>query len=179
MRITQIVLGLVLVFSLLLSPISIFAQNDASPSAEKVDVYGLFWPIVPGTTLADSTFFLKQIKESLLGMMKFGNVAQAENKMAISEKRLVEAAKLVEDKDFGNAVKSIELSSQARVKALELKKKAVEEKADTVELVNKLVKSFENQQKALIYLESQMNGDEKAKMDEILKQMPLQISEAK
>ena len=154
-------------------------ENNTSPTSEKVDVYGLFWPIVPGKTVGDPMFMLKQLKESLSGMFVFGNVGKSEHQIQISEKRLVEAAKLIENKDFSNAVKSIEMNAEARKSALLLKKKAIEEKADALELTNKLVKSLGNQEKALIYLQSQMGENEKAKMNEILKQIPLQISEAK
>lgn len=169
--------ALVLVFTLLLTPV--FAQDEQASDSAKVDVYGLFWPVVPGKTLGDPMFMFKQLKETFGGMFIFGTVAKSEYQLELSEKRLVEAAKLTEDKDFGNAVKSIELNTEARVEALKLKKRAVEEKADTLELTNKLVKSFENQEKALLFLSSQMTDEQKNKLSETLKELPLQISEAK
>jgi len=165
----------------LLSPIQTFAQdsNESSKSGEIVDVYAMFWPVVPGKTVADPMFWAKQLKETFGGMFSFGLVSKSNYQIELSEKRLVEANKLLEDKDYANALKSLDLNEAARGKAVEIKKKALEEKADTLELTNRLVKSLQNQEKALKFLVTQVPEDQKGRLDEIIKDLPLQISEAK
>lgn len=170
----------ILTLNIFFSPVSVSAhENEASEAGETVDVYGLFWPVVPGTTVADSMFWFKQIKEGVSGLFTFGNVKKSEYQIEISEKRLVEAYKLFQDKDYPNAQKSLDLNKAARDGALKLKKKAVEEKADALELTNKLVKSLQNQEKALVYLMTQVSEDQKPKIEGFLKDLPLQTSEAK
>lgn len=169
----------VLIFTLniFFSPVTIFAQNPAPAPA--VDVYAAFWPIVPGTTVADSMFWAKQLKESLGGIFSFGNISKSERQIGIAEKRLVEAYKLLENKDYSNMLKSLELNKAARDEALKLKKAAVDQKQDVKELTNRLVPSLEKQQQALIFIESKVSEDQKGKITEIVNQLTLQISEAK
>jgi len=177
MRAFVIAFLLVIVFLL---PLQTFAQeNQASPSAQTVDVYSLFWPVVPGKTVSDSMFWAKQLKENLGGLFKFGSINQASYKTEIAEKRFVESYKLLEDKDYDNAFKSLELNKAARAEAVKLKKKALEEKQDTLELTKKLVKSLENQQKALIFIQTQLPEDQKSKLEAMINELTLQTSEAK
>lgn len=199
---------LLIFFGLLLSPVAVFADhtdepvhvvaqgesatNDSMPAASdltqeemnntssgSVDVASLFWPIVPGTTVADGTFFLKQIKEAFSGMMKFNNIDKAEYNVELSEKRIVEANKLIAEKDFGNALKSLEMSAGKREEAIELKRKSLEAGDDVLELVNRMVPSFEKQKQVLQYFSVAMPADQKTVVDEQLKNIDLQISEAK
>ena len=208
MRDLIVVVNLILVFSLLVFPVAVFADHtddpvhvvaqgesansDSMPEASEmtqegmnetssgsVDVASLFWPIVPGTTVADGTFFLKQIKEAFSGMMKFNNIDKAEYNVELSEKRIVEANKLVEEKDFANALKSLEMSAGKREEAIELKRKSLEAGDDVLELVNKMVPSFEKQKQVLTFFSLTMPADQKAIVDEQLKNIDLQISEAK
>lgn len=190
-------------FSLLLSPVATFADhtdessyiaqtNDPMPPASdmtqegmnntssgSVDVASIFWPIVPGTTVGDGTFFLKQIKEALTGMMKFGNIDKANYYTELSEKRIVEANKLVENQDYDNALKSLQMSEDMRKTALSSKKKAVEAKEDTLELVNSMVDSFEKQKQVLTFFSVAVPADQKAEVEEDIRNIDLQISEAK
>jgi hypothetical protein len=181
MKLLTAIIGFIFALSLFFSPTGIHAAGDpeASGSAQTVDVYSLFWPIVPGKTVADSMFWVKQLKETFSGMFSFGNVNKSKYQIDLSEKRLVEAYKLIQDKDYANAQKSLDLNKAARDEALKLKKKAIEEKADALELTNRLVKSLENQEKALMFLATQLPDDQKAKIQGFLKDLPLQISEAK
>ena len=172
--------AILLSLSIFFTPLSISAAvNEASKAGETVDVYGLFWPVVPGTTVADSMFWFKQLKEGISGLFTFGNIKKSGHQIEISEKRLIEAYKLFENKDYTNAQKSLDLNKKARDEALKLKKKAVEEKADALELTNKLVKSLQNQEKALAFLMTKVPEDQKAKIEGFLKDLPLQTSEAK
>lgn len=181
MRILSFIIGIILVINFLAFPLQIFAQDsEASPEAvETVDVYALFWPIVPGKTVNDSMFWLKQLKESFGGMFSFGNINKSENEISISEKRLVEANKLFEDKDYPNAVKTLDMNKKNRDSALDFLKKAKDEKRDVDELKSRLVSSLENQQTVLIFLQTKLPEDQKTKLGEIVKDLTLQISEAR
>ncbi len=192
---------LLMLINIFVSPGLTFAQNDPTttqtesltddnqtPETEEglnqmtsgsVDVASIFWPIVPGTTVADGTFFLKQIKEALTGMMKFGNINKANYYTELSEKRIVEANKLIEDKDYPNALKSLKMSEDMRKNAIASKKKAVEAKEDTLELINRMVASFEKQKQVLQFFSLAVPADQKAEVDEDIKNIELQISEAK
>lgn len=176
----KLITTLLLIFSLLFLPNPILAQSPSpEPQVETVDVYALFWPIVPGKTAADPMFFLKQLKESFDGFFKSGEIAQSEYQMELSQKRLVEANKLVDDKDYGNAKKSLEMNKSNRHKAVELKRKALEKNLEIGELTPKLVESLEKQQKALDFLITQFPADQQAEVTETIGDLTLQISEAK
>ncbi len=174
-KIVSCLLVFLFVLNILFTPSAILAQNEN----DKVDVYALFWPIVPGTTVADGMFWAKQLKEGLSGMFTFGNLNKAGYEIELSEKRLVEATKLVEDKDYSNALKSLKLNKSNREEAVKLQKKAREEKADANELTLKLGKSLEKQQEALTYLATQFPDDQKGDVNEMVLGLVLQISEAK
>lgn len=194
------------IFNFLISPVLVLADhaenksqtiaqaNDSMPAASdmemtqeemntassgSVDVASIFWPIVPGTTVADGTFFFKQMKEAFTAMMKFNNIDKAKYYVELSEKRIVEANKLIESKDYANALKSLQMSEDQRKTAIDLKRKAAENKEDVLELVNTMVSSFEKQKQVLQFFSVSMPADQKASVDEDLKNIELQISEAK
>lgn len=190
MRLLSTLAVFIFVFTFILSPVH--AQtNNMTPAADEtqsmennqtagaVDVAPIFWPIVPGTTVADGTFFLKQIRESLQGMFTFGNIAQAKYQTELSEKRIVEANKLIEVKDYGNAVKSIIMSEERRKAGIESKRKAAEAKEDTVELVSMMVDAFSKEKQVLEYFALAMPAEQKDTVNQQLKNIDLQISEAK
>lgn len=163
-----------------MAPASDVTQEEMnSTSAGSVDVASLFWPIVPGTTVADGTFFLKQIKEALTGMIKFGNIDKAKYYTELSEKRIVEANKLIQEKNYPSALKSLKMSEEMRKTALSSKKKAVESKEEALDLINQMVASFEKQKQVLEYFSVAMPADQKATVDEFIKNIGLQTSEAK
>lgn len=181
MRILSFFISIIFVINFLAFPLNIFAQDpESSPeTVETVDVYAVFWPIVPGKTVNDSMFWVKQLKESFGGMFSFGNINKSENQITISEKRLVEANKLFEDKDYPNALKTLDMNKANRDSALDFLKKAKDEKRDVDELKSRLVSSLENQQLVLKYLETKVPNDQKSKLAEIIKDLTLQISEAR
>jgi hypothetical protein len=172
MFLAKTVLVFILTLTLLFPSSSVLAQ-------EKVDVYALFWPVVPGTTIADSMFWAKQLKEAFGGFFKSGNIDQSGYQIELSEKRLVEANKLVEDKDYSNALKSLKLNKSHRDEAVRLLKQAREEEEDANELTGKISKSLEKQKDALAYIASQLPEDEKKQVNEMVVALILQISEAK
>lgn len=192
------------IFNFLISPVLVLADhsdnnsqaiaqtNDSMPAASdmtqeemnnmssgSVDVASIFWPIVPGTTVADGTFFFKQMKEAFTAMMKFNSIDKARYYVELSEKRIVEANKLIEDKDYSNALKSLKMSEDQRKTAIDLKRKAAENKEDVLELVNAMVSSFEKQKQVLQFFSVSMPADQKGQVDEDIKNIDLQISEAK
>lgn len=181
MKILTVILSLVISLNVLIFPSSSFANDaeDATSSAEPVDVYAVFWPIVPGRTVADSMFWVKQLKEGLGGFFSFGDINKSGYEISLAEKRLVEANKLFEDKNYDNAQKSLGLNKQNRDTALKLMKKAQEEKRKVDELKSKLVTSLQNQETVLKYLVTQLPDDQKSKIEEIIKDLTLQISEAR
>ncbi len=167
---------------LLISPSGSFAQSpkpSASPESEVIDVYALFWPITAGQTVADGTFFFKQLKESFAGFFKSGNIGKSEHQLELSEKRLVEATKLLETQDFANAKKSLDMNLANRDEAVRLKKAAIDSNEDTRELTLKLIKSLENQQKSIAYIATLFPVEQQAPITEVANKITLQISEVK
>lgn len=183
MRILSVLVSLVFLLSLFTFPLTISAQDDAQQPAEEtveeIDVYAVFWPIVPGKTVADSMFWAKQLKENFSGFFSFGAINQSKYQIELSEKRLVEANKLFDDKDYSNAQKSLDLNKNHRDEAIILLKKARDEKRKVDELSGRLVTSLENQEKVLKFLLTKLPGDQKGKINEILGDLTLQISEAR
>lgn len=181
MRLRNLIISLAIVLSIILVPSFTSAHETGDPNHthETVDVYGMFWPIVPGTTVADSTFFLKQIRETFSGLFKTSNLAKAEYQTELSEKRFVEAFKLFEAKDYDNAFKSLQMNQENRKVALEAKRKAKEANQDVLGVSTEMVKSLENQQKALVFIQSQVPQNEQTQLQPQIDQLTLQISEAK
>lgn len=181
MKFYSLLVNLLLVLSLLISPVAINAQSEATSAGdmENIDVYALFWPIVPGKTVADSTFWLKQLKESMGGFFSFGDISKSKYQIELSEKRLVEANKLFENKDYVNAFKSLDLNKQHRNQAVLIMKKAQEEKRKVGELKTRIVTSLENQQLVLRGLLTRIPPDIQGKVEEIVDQFTLQISESR
>lgn len=153
--------------------------QSPNPQPETIDINAVFWPIVPGKTVADPMFWAKQFKESFDGFFKSGEVNKSKYQIDLSEKRLVEANKLVQDKDYGNALKSLNLNKARRDQAVELKRKAQEKNKDVNELTPKLVKSLENQLKAYSFLQTQFPANLQDQIKPMISDLSLQISEAK
>lgn len=187
MKLTKLLASLILIFAIFASSLSVYAQGDTGTetsdsgenSVEKVDVYAVFWPIVPGKTVADSMFWAKQLKENFGGFFSFGDINQSKFQIELSEKRLVEANKLFEDKDYASAEKSLAMNKQNRDKAVALMKKAYEEKRNVDELKSRLVSSLENQQMVIQYLASQVPEDQASELNQIAEELTLQISESR
>ena len=180
MSVNKLILSLLIIVSLFFSP-AVLAQDNGQvvETPEKVDVYAVFWPIVPGNTVADSMFWAKQLKETMMGFFSFGTINQSKYQIELSEKRLVEANKLFEDKNYNNAEKSLDLNKNHRDSAIDYLKKARDEKRNVDELSARLVTSLENQQKVINYLITLVPEDQKQKLGEISKDLTLQISEAR
>lgn len=187
LNIAKKLVSLFLLF-LLLVPVSLTLAQDndkgqepsATESSKSADAYALFWPVVPGKTIKDSTFFLKQLKESFGEFFSFGEISKSEYQINLSEKRLVEAFKLfTEDKDFSNAFKTLDMNKQNRDKSLEYLKKTQEAKKEVKELRIRLSSSLEKQQTVIKGLLSKVPEEQKGKLSEIIEKLTLQISEAR
>lgn len=176
MKLVTAVLVLLFTLNIFFTPSSSFAQDE---KVEAVDIYAVFWPVVPGTTVADSMFWAKQLKEGFSGFFTFGEINQSKYQIELSEKRLVESAKLVENKDYSNALKSLNLNKSHRSQAVELKRKALEKNEDVSELAVGLVESLQDQQKALGFLASQFPEDQRNDVQTMADELTFQISEAK
>lgn len=184
MKILTLFISLLFSINLLIFPVSVFGQDEIkdnpAPSSEKIDVYALFWPIVPGRTNKDSMFWVKQLKESVGDFFSFGDINKSQYQITLSEKRLVESYKLfIEDKDFDNAEKTLDMNKTHRDSAVRYMKKAQEEQRKVGELKARLVTSLENQQLVLNNIIGKIPEDRKNKIETIIEQFTLQISEAK
>lgn len=179
MKILNLLTAVLISISLFIFPAYIKAQDESSNSAE-IDVYAMFWPVVPGKTINDSMFWVKQLKESFGDIFSFGDINKSKYQISLSEKRLVEAYKLFTvDKDYSNAEKTLEMNKANRDKAVAYMKKAQEEKRKVGELKTQLVPSLENQQLVLKSLLSKLPEENKVKVNKIVEELTLQISEAK
>lgn len=168
-RIKFLVLSALLV-SLLLVPYSTSAQseNTASPSGT-IDIYAVFWPLVPGRTMGDSMYPLKLFKETIGDWFSFGDVKKAEYYTTLSEKRALEIYKLfIDNKDYNNGAKTLEANQQYLKKAFDLIKKAEkdQQKVDTVK--GKFATSLENQEKIFKLLQFQLPDDQKNQFNKAL-----------
>lgn len=184
MKILTLFVSFLFSLNVLIFPVLTFAQdemeNKPEASTEAIDVYAIFWPIVPGKTVKDSMFWLKQLKESAGGFFSFGDINKSKYEITLAEKRLVEAYKLfTEDKDYGNAQKSLEMNKGNSDRAVAYMKKAQEANRKVGELKARLVSSLENQQIVLQNLTTKLPEDQKEKLNEIIEKLTLQISEAK
>ena len=74
----------------------VFAQNPSVTSSPKT-TFEAFWPMTAGKTVDDSLYFLKIWKETLRGIIVFGNPQKAEYAVYLGTKRILEADKLFND----------------------------------------------------------------------------------
>lgn len=94
---------------------SIWAVSPSpSPSVEPsmapistTNSFELFWPLVAGKTINDSTYPVKILKENLRGYFIFGKPQKADYYVFLGTKRMLEVEKLLDEKDMANAEKTI------------------------------------------------------------------------
>lgn len=140
------ILGILTVIFLLImfwGPVK--AQEESTPEPQNVSSYEMFWPIVAGKTKGDSLYSLKLLKEKIRGFFIFGSFKKAEYNITLSEKRTVEAEKLLNEGDFENAEETFDLLMKKREKALEYIEKATKSGIDTASLKNRMLSSLEKQ----------------------------------
>lgn len=164
-------------FLLFLFPALSFAQDrtiSGSPSPglvsdNTIDVYAVFWPLVPGKTMGDSLYSLKIFKETIGGWFIFGDIKKAEYNITLSEKRALETYKLfIDNKDYKNASKTLDVNQKYLKKTFDLIKKAEKDQKRVDGLKGKFTTSLENQQKLFKLIQSQGPDDQKSQFDKAL-----------
>lgn len=135
-------LVMVLTIVVLFTASNTFAQNF-SPSTE-FNPNAVFWPLSAGKTVDDSLYFLKQWKETLRGLIIFGQIQKADYQLTLTTKRLLEADKLMQEKKTDAALKTLDLArlqidsiltNVEKVKKNEIK---TETKLSMIDRLNKL-----------------------------------------
>lgn len=165
-------------FLLILFPALSFAQdrtNSASPtpagsvSDNTIDVYAVFWPLVPGKTMEDSLYPLKIFKETIGEWFSFGDIKKAQYNITLSEKRALEAYKLfMDNKDYNNGPKTLDVNQKLLKRTFDLIKKAEKDQKRVDGVKGKFTSSLENQQKLFKLIQSQVPDDQKGKFDKAL-----------
>lgn len=106
------------------SAAKVFALENSpsvASSSALVSTYELFWPITAGRTMNDSSYWIKGLKESLRGLIIFGDLKKASYNLELSDKRMVEAEKLFIDiKNYQNGKKTLDEAKLKRDQALKL-----------------------------------------------------------
>lgn len=145
----------------------IMEASEESDEVEKVDSFDMFWPIVAGKSRGNSLYFLKSFKEKLRGFLIFSDFKKAEYKIMLADKRTVEAEKLLMvDKDFDNGKKTLEDGKKDRQMAVSRLEKATASGIDTTGLKDKILSSFEKEQKLLKSMKLTVSDEGKSMIDE-------------
>lgn len=107
--VVKIFLAILLAIAVMVTVSNNTYAQDSSPSAEfNPDV--VFWPLSAGKTIDDSLYFLKQWKETLRGLIIFGQIQKADYQLTLATKRLLEADKLMQQQKFDAASKTLDLA---------------------------------------------------------------------
>jgi hypothetical protein len=85
--------------------------------------YELFYPVVAGKTMAESFYFLKTAREWLVDKLTFDPIRNADYHLLLSKKRLIEAEKLLSQKNYSFSQKSLTKSVGEIKNAVETAKK--------------------------------------------------------
>lgn len=158
----KIIVLLIAIF--LISPLTVIAQEETTPSSSQttLDTYTLFWPVFAGKVMGESLYSLKLFKESVGEFFSFGDIKKTEYNITLSEKRAVEAEKLLlVKKDYENGKKTLEAARQKREKILNLLKQAESNNRKVEPLKGKIVTSLNNQLKLFNFLETKVPEDQK------------------
>lgn len=107
--VVKIFLAILLAITMLLSMGNNAYAQDSSASAE-FNPNEVFWPLSAGKTIDDSLYFLKQWKETLRGLIIFGQIQKADYQLTLVTKRLLEADKLMQQQKTVAASKTLDLA---------------------------------------------------------------------
>lgn len=183
---SKLLVAAFLIISSLFFPVYAFAEDAsfsgvATKSAtEPVDSYSLFWPISAGKTMGERFYNIKLFKEAMGEFLSFGNLRKSEYNVRLSEKRTVEAEKLlVSKKDYQNATKTLEQAKLKREKALNYIKKAQDNNQNPEKEKGILVSSLDNQSKLLSYLQEKVPTDQQLILVDSLSQIDSILSQIK
>ncbi len=177
MGIIKKVLILVIFFSLTLLPTIVLAEepspitSEASQSSSTVDSYDLFWPVFAGKTMDESMYPLKLVKESIGEFFAFGDLNKTKYNTTLSEKRLLEAEKLIKNKSYKNLKATLDSSQEKRQKALSFFQKAKDNNRHLDQLKETMANSLNNQLKLLFALKLQVSSDNQSLLDSSINQV--------
>jgi len=166
-RIVSFILGFALVLGLF-SPV--VAQDvEVSEATSEADVMGtedevaevnsfeLFWPVVAGKTRGDSLYFLKSLKEKVIGILVFGDAKKADYLISLATKRVVEAEKLLLDGKEDLAIKTLDEAEENVVKSREYWD-GVDNKANEGDIMINIKNQLTNIEVFLNFLETDNEG---------------------
>ncbi|MDO8503252.1 MAG: DUF5667 domain-containing protein [bacterium] len=125
--------------------------KESTSASQPTSSFELFWPIVAGRVPGDPLYTLKRLRETISEKLKFSEIRKADYRLTLSKKRLVETEKLLEQKAYANAEKSIKDSVAELKNAIDLAKTAEQKGKATQGLFNAL---SDNGQRELIFLSS-------------------------
>ncbi len=144
----------------------------STPTAAPISSFELFWPIVAGKVRGDSLYSLKLLKEQVRGIFIFSDYKKADYNITLSEKRVVEAEKiLVEKKDYENAKLTLKDAEGKWRQSLENYDSATRDGSDTAPLRERFISSLEKQRALLIYTQMKMPDNQKGILDENLSRL--------
>lgn len=103
-------------------------EIKTAEEAQIVNSFELFWPLVAGKTEDTSFYFLKLIKEQVLGWFISGDSKKADYAVLLGTKRALEAEKLLKDGKNDLALKTLEKAKSQFSSAYSYVKKADSER---------------------------------------------------
>lgn len=142
--------------------VSTISPSPMPKVENQVSSYELFWPISAGQVVGDQFYSIKLLKENLRELFIFSDSNKVEYNQTLSEKRTVEAEKLlVVKKDYQNAKKTLDQAQIKREKALDSINKSKKQGRNILDANARLIKSLKNQQSLLNYISTQVPEDQK------------------
>lgn len=162
--ITIIVLYLVALFTLNV-PLASAQGNEPASSSATMSSYELFWPLSAGKVMGDSLYWLKSLKESFRGFLIFGDKNKAEYNFELSTKRLLEAEKLYNNKDFENGKKTLELSQKLKKDAFNNLRDLKEKKKSSQLLEDRFSDILDRQKTLLQFMISRVDESQKGDIE--------------
>lgn len=173
---------LITFFFLFLAPfaqaVSVTPSPSPSPNPENVTSYELFWPVTAGKVMGDSLYSVKTLKENVRGWLIFGNYKKSEYSLLLSEKRLVEAEKLITvNKDEANAIKTLAELTKQQDSAVTNFQKARDTGIDVYGLQQRIINSFDNQILILKKTSPQATETERNTMDQDISRLTALIAQ--
>lgn len=143
-----------------------FSEATTSSQVEKINSFELFWPIAAGKVMGDPLYSLKSFKESLRELFIFSDLKKGDYNISLSEKRVVEAEKLLlEVKDYQNAQKTLDEAQRRREMALNFIKKGKNQDQYVVDLEKRLEDSLSKQRALLHYISTYVPEIPKSMID--------------
>lgn len=139
----------------------IASQEPSEKPFEEFTSYELFWPIVAGKIPGDTLYPLKTLKARVNSLLTFSNSKKAEFHLLQSKKRLVEAEKLLlEKQDYSRAKDTISKSVQELEQAISFTKKAKEKNQSVIYTHPQIISDGTNEGKFLLLLAQKLPSDQ-------------------